>query len=165
MNESEEPELTRPKNFSEIIFELTSNSRALQSWRETAPRYSLGSKGVLRWMTPQGTRCPLTLFLMFLAYLTILLLLLLVPPPSTKISGIVLGNFLPGDLADHSACIVPDLCVIAVLQLLIGHSVLEYSLVVWREQWRVEQDYGSLVVTSGPSTVCLRQEVCPWGGS
>ena len=133
MNESEELKSTRPKNFPETIFELTGNSRALQSWREAAPRYSLGSKGVLRWTTPQGTRCLLTLFLMFPACLTTLLPMLFMPPPLTKISGIVSGNFLPGDPADRSACIVPDSCVVAVLQLLVSHSVLGCSLVVWWE--------------------------------
>lgn len=67
-----------------------------------------------------------------------LLLTLLVPLLSMKISGIVSGNFLPGDLADHSAYIVLDSCIVTVLQLLVSHLVLEYSLVVWREQWRVE---------------------------
>jgi len=94
-----------------------------------------------------------------------LLLMLLIPPLLTKISGIVSGNFLLGDLADCSTCIVPDLCIVAVLQLLVSHLVLGYSLVVWREQWRVEQDYGSLMVAPGPSTVCLRQEVCSREGS
>lgn len=165
MNKSEESESTRPKNFPETIFELTSNSRDLWSRRKAVPRYSLDFKEVFRRTAPQGTRCLPTLFLMFLVCLMALLPMLLMPPPLKKISGIVSDNFLPGDLVNHNACIVPDSCIVAVLQLLVSHPVLECSLVVWREWRKVKRDYESLVVAPGPSTICLRQKVCSWGGS
>lgn len=82
-----------------------------------------------------------------------------------KTSRIVSGSSLPSDPTGYNVCIVLGLYIIAILQLLAGHLVLEYLPAVQQEQQRVKGSYGGSAITSDPSTTYLRQEICPQGGS